>query len=401
MTGVIPTPAEVRRALDGIVDAADDDDLATAYARAVWSVLTEPGDRVAGELIGAWGPVHALERVVSGTAGAETAAHAGLTAQEVGAGRSRWLPRRSDVSRALEIARETGVQLITPEDADWPARSGDLGPFAPLCLWLLGDARAVGADAPAVALVGARAASPYGEAVARDLAAESAVAGIAVFSGAAYGIDGAAHGAALEAGGATVAVMAGGLERPYPAGHRELVGRIGREGAVISEVPCGTTPTKFRFLARNRLIAALTDATVVVEAAWRSGALNTAHHAQAIGRPLGVVPGPITSASSMGCHRLLREEAAVCITGIGDLRELIGLDAQSRGATDDGYADEGRTDERTRLLDALSVRSARATDDVARRAGFDLEEAAALLGLLELDGIVARRQTGWVQVPAR
>ncbi len=395
MTGVIPAAAEVRRLLNGVVDAVDADDLATAYARSVWSVLTEPGDRVAGELIAAWGPVRALERTMSDAASAETAAVAGLTPQELAKARARWLPRYPDVERALMIARGSGVQLMTPEDSDWPRRAGDLGPYAPLCLWLLGDARVVGAHTPAVALVGARAASAYGEYVARDLAAECALADIGVFSGAAYGIDGAAHGAALDAGGVTVAVMAGGLERPYPAGHRELVGRIARTGAVISEVPCGTAPTKFRFLARNRLIATLTDATVVVEAAWRSGALNTAHHAQAIGRPLGVVPGPITSASSMGCHRLLREEAAVCITGISDLRELVGLEVGAGPAADEGY-----TDERTRLLDALSARTARTTDDVARRAGFDLEQAAALLGLLELEGVVARRATGWVQVSA-
>ncbi|HYP72672.1 MAG TPA: DNA-processing protein DprA, partial [Microbacterium sp.] len=167
-------------------------------------------------------------------------------------------------------------------------------------------------------------------------------------------------------------------------------------GAVAAEVPCGTTPTRFRFLARNRLIAALSDATVVVEAGWRSGARNTANHAREIGRPLGVVPGPITSASSMGCHRLLRESDAVCITGPDDVRELVGLSGDTAGSLFDAGP---YTDHRTRILDALSARTARSTDDIARRGGFDPDEAAALLGMLELDGAVHRSPIGWSRVP--
>lgn len=393
MTGIIPSTVEVRRALGALVDAGDDADLEAAYARAVWSVLTEPGDGIAGALIDAWGPVQALERIAMNGVDSVTAERADLAPLKVAKGRERWLPRRGDVDRAMELARRAGVQLITPEDVDWPLRANDLGPFAPVCLWVRGDPRIVGAVAPAVAIVGARAASAYGEHVASELAAESALAGIAVFSGGAYGIDGAAHRAALRAGGATIAVMAGGVERAYPAGHRELIDQIARDGAVISEVPCGTVPSKFRFLTRNRLIAALSDATVVVEAGWRSGAQNTAHHAAAIGRPLGAVPGPITSASSMGCHRLMREDGAVCVTGIDDVRELLGIDSSGMLQELAGY-----TDERSRLLDALSARSARPTHDIARRAGFDVGEAAALLGLLELEGAVVRRAAGWVQV---
>lgn len=395
MTAIIPSASDLRRALGPLVDAGDDADLDCVYARAVWSVLTEPGDGAAGALIDAWGPAHALERVAGGaarTADAQTVEAADLTLQDLARGRGRWLPRLADLDRSLELARRAEVQLITPEDADWPVRADDLGPYAPVCLWVRGDPRLVGSRVPAVAIVGARAASAYGEHVASELAAESAVSGISVVSGAAYGIDAAAHSAALGAGGTTIAVMAGGIERAYPAGHRELIDRIALHGAVIAEVPCGTTPTKFRFLSRNRLIAAMSDGTVVVEAAFRSGALNTAHHAAAIGRPLGAVPGPITSVASAGCHRLMREDAAVCITGIEDVRELIGIDSSTMIAELAGY-----TDERTRLLDALSSRSARSTADVARRAGFDLDEAAALLGLLELDGAVIRSATGWVQ----
>ena len=137
--------------------------------------------------------------------------------------------------------------------------------------------------------------------------------GFTIVSGAAYGIDGMAHRAALASGGTTVAFLAGGVDRFYPLGHEALLGRIAEQGAVVAELPCGSAPTKWRFLQRNRLIAAATEATIVLEAGMRSGSLNTAGHAAALGRPLGAVPGPVTSPASAGCHRLLREYDAVCV----------------------------------------------------------------------------------------
>lgn len=393
MNGIELTPDAAARALGPLGAERGDGDLVDAYARALWSALVEPGDRVAGALIEAAGAPRAFELACATSGGWDEAALAGLTRNELTQARGRWHPRIGAAPLALEAARRAGVRLVIPGDDAWPQRAYDLGPYAPVCLWARGEVTLLGGMTPAFAVVGARASSSYGEFVAADLAAGAASAGIAVYSGAAYGIDAAAHAAALSAGGVTVAIMAGGLDRTYPVGNVDLVERITRTGVVIAEVPCGTTPTKHRFLARNRLIAALSDATVIVEAGWRSGALNTAHHAQAIGRPLGVVPGPITSASSMGCHRLLREGDAVCITGLDDVRELIGL-----GQTIFSSAQVGdHIDDRTRVLDALSARSARETADVARRAGLAVGEAAALLGLLELDGVVERRATGWVQ----
>ena len=199
---------------------------------------------------------------------------------------------------------------------------GDLGDHAPLALWLRGDAAAL--SGAGVAIVGARASSSYGEHVATELASELAGEGWTIVSGGAYGIDGTAHRAALRAGGITVAVLAGGIDRAYPAGHAQLFDRIAASGALVSEVACGGAPTRWRFLERNRIIGALADATVVVEAGWRSGSLNTAGHAAALGRPLGAVPGPVTSAASAGCHRLLREYDARCVTSAADVRELLG-----------------------------------------------------------------------------
>lgn len=392
MNAIALRSGAARTALGDLVSPCSDDEVVAAYARTAWSTLTEPGDGVAGALVQALGAVRALEIGLAHTGGAAAAEQSGVAPAALAAGRARWHPRRRDIGTDLEIAQRAGVRLLTPENAAWPIRLDDLGIHAPLCLWTIGDVAHL-APSVGVALVGARAASAYGEHVATELAAESAASGIAVISGAAYGIDGAAHRGALASGGSTVAVLAGGVERPYPAGHRDLIDRIARRGVVVAEVPCGSAPTKWRFLARNRVIAALADATVVVEAGWRSGALNTAHHAAELGRPLGAVPGPVTSASSAGCHRLLRDAGAICITGAADLRELVGIG--SAGANDALFDLHEYTGERTRILDALTTRGARLTDDVARRSGFAVTDAAALLALLELEGGVERHDDGW------
>ena len=211
-------------------------------------------------------------------------------------------------------------------------------------------------------------------------------------SGGAYGIDGAAHRAALGAGGATAAYLAGGVDRAYPIGHQQLFDRIRQAGAVLSEVPCGSAPTKWRFLARNRLIAAASMAPVVIQAGWRSGTLNTAGHAASLGRPLGAVPGPVTSAASAGCHRLLREFDAVCVTNAQDVRELWGETHASATAPSPG-ADH----DRTRLLDAISTRTPREPADIARRSGLSVERVRSLLGLMTLEGAVGQRDGGWVR----
>ena len=243
-------------------------------------------------------------------------------------------------------------------------------------------------------LVGARASSGYGEHVAAELAGDLAATGTVIVSGGAYGIDGAAHRAALGVSGATVAFLAGGVDRAYPAGHQSLIRQIAAEGAVVSEPPCGAAPTKWRFLARNRLIAALGHATVVIEAGWRSGSLNTAGHAAALGRPLGAVPGPVTSAASAGCHRLLREYDAQCVTSAQEVRELWGMGAGSSSSARPVDPD------RIRLLDAMSTRARTSVDELARRSGLAPDRVRALLGLLELEGEVQRDDGGWRRIPA-
>ena len=189
-------------------------------------------------------------------------------------------------------------------------------------MWVRGRPDALAWSVPTIALVGARAATGYGEHVAMEASAGLVDRGFAIVSGGAYGIDGMAHRAALASDGTTIAFLAGGIDRFYPLGHESLLSRIAQTGAVVSELPCGAAPTKWRFLQRNRLIAAASQATVVLEAGIRSGSLNTAGHAAALGRPLGAVPGPVTSPASAGCHRLLREFDAVCVVDADQMAEL-------------------------------------------------------------------------------
>lgn len=393
MTGVDLSPDAARRLLGAILPAdADDDAALERWATVVWCHLVEPGDSAAGRVIRHHGAGSALRAVI------DDAPLGDLDRQEQSAARKRWLPRLQlePIRDGLHRAAKAGVSLVTRADEEWPRQLDDLGVHAPVCLWVRGDTAVLSRLVPSVAIVGARAATSYGDHVARELSADLAGSGLPIVSGGAYGIDGAAHRAALAVGGLTVALLAGGVDKAYPAGHTGLVERVVASGAAVSEVPCGSAPTKWRFLQRNRLIAALTDATIVVEAGWRSGSLNTAGHAAALSRSLGAVPGPVTSAASAGSHRLLREFGASCITSAADVRELLGLDETSlmRG-TETGGRDRPRTDDSTRVRDALSVRGWRVPDDIARRSGMAVDDVEAILGVMSLDGVVERGPDGW------
>lgn len=361
---------------------------AETLARVGWGVIAEPGDGVAGALIAQLGAEEAMRVALDDS-------RFTLSDRVIGEAQRRWRPRARprSVMESLQGAREVGARLLLPGDAEWPESLDDLGDHAPVLLWVRGDASRLTMP-ERVSIVGARAATGYGESVAAEFAGDLAASGTLVVSGGAYGIDGAAHRAALGVGGGTVAFLAGGVDRAYPAGHQQLFERIQTSGAMVSELPCGAAPTKWRFLARNRLIAALGMATVVVEAGWRSGSLNTAGHAAALGRPLGSVPGPVTSAASAGCHRLLREYDARCVTSTAEVRELLGLDANLNGGRDGGNG--ARIDpDQTRLLDAMSTRTARSSVELARIAGLSEERVRALLGLLSLDERVRSDEAGW------
>lgn len=293
-----------------------------AAARLVWSHIIEPGDVEAASLIRTAGAEAALAVLIDPPA-KQGIVITTLSTRELNDAILRWKPKlKLDAVRtSLRLAARLGVHLIIRDDPEWPSQLDEL-PAPPVALWARGNASLL--TTRSVALVGARAATGYGEHVSMELASGLVDRGITVISGGAYGIDGMSHRAALSAKGNTIAVLAGGLDRYYPSGHEALLTRIAESGLVISELPPGQSPTKWRFLQRNRVIAAIAEALVVVEAGWRSGSLNAAGHAHGLGRPLGAVPGPITSAASAGCHRLLRDFSATCITDASEIMELIG-----------------------------------------------------------------------------
>lgn len=377
-------------------------------ARAAWSRLTEPGDTVAGALVRALGPVDALawlrevagpDAVVDGVLVAP-APHLGDAQRRLAAAVRRWAVRLTDLdpTRDLEALAGLGGTLVVPEDPRWPHGQHALGAAAPLALWVRGEPDLAAALSRSVAVIGARACTAYGEHVAAEIAAGLVPSGIAVLSGGAYGIDAVAHRGALAADGRTVAVLAGGVDRAYPAGNVRLFSRIVADGgSVVSEVPPGGVPSRGRFLQRNRLIAAGARATVVVEAAWRSGALNTAATAARLLRPVGAVPGPVTSAASAGCHRLLRDGAATCVTGADEVLELVGRAGEGLPPERAPVPREvdGLSDTQRRTLDALPVRRPARPEALSRVAGLAPGEVEAALGVLELRGLARRGGDGW------
>jgi DNA processing protein len=309
----------------------------------------------------------------------------------------------------LEKATRLGVRYLVPGDDEWPVQIDELmraelldhrgGP--PLGLWVKGPTR-LDQLATSVAVVGARSATTYGTEVAAHIAATLVRAGHPVVSGAAFGIDQAAHRGALGVDGSDIAVLACGVDRAYPAAHHDLLDHLGRTSAVIAEVPLGCAPTRGRFLSRNRLIAALTRGTVVVEAAARSGALNTASWATRLNRHLMGVPGPVTSAQSQGVHELIRTGAASLVTRGEEVLEVVGeagthLVPRRRAPT----RRRDRLPPRDqRVLDAVPVARPARVDSVATTAGMDLLEVQTALQRLTRDGLVELLPQGWRLTPA-
>lgn len=385
--------------------------------RASLSRLMEPQDAAGLALVKAAGATDAL-RIATGQLAAGPALEQEITAllADNGAGTSwagfgaalkRWAPRIPDLApeRDLATMARLGGRLIIPSDDLWPAQLADLGLQEPICLWWRGLEQQLPDVSRCVALVGSRDSTSYGASVTGDLAYSLAQRGITVVSGGAYGIDAHAHRAALAGGtGAvpTIAVMAGGVDRFYPSGNEDLLRAVCNQGAVLAEVPPGSAPTRYRFLQRNRLIAALSAVTVVVEARWRSGALNTAHHAETLGRAVGAVPGSVHSANSAGCHRLLRDGGAVCVTDAGEIAELASQSGEALPEARTGRAavHDGLTLEDLILLDALPLRSTTSVDKLCSVAGLSQESVRAGLGRLGLLGLAISERGGWKRAKA-
>ena len=381
-------------------------------ARAALTYLAEPGDPALGALLEACEPAEVVAAITAGTLPGSGPARGESPARRraLNAALGRWRIRLSWLpdDAGLAEARRNGIRLVCPDDPEWPASLDELGPARPYALWLRGQADLRQACLRSVSMVGSRAATGYGAHVAGEIAADLGERGWGIVSGGAYGIDAAAHRGALATGALTVAVLACGVDYPYPAGHADLFADIAAHGLVISEWPPGRQPARLRFLVRNRTIAALTSGTVIVEAGERSGALNTARHAAQLGRPLMAVPGPVTSAQSAGCHRIIREWAATCVTCADDVIEMLSPLGASQtlpvGATPSapksaaaGAApsrDELDTDS-ARVLDALPARGAAGTSTIAVEAGVDLDTVLRCLGLLAALGFIERCERGW------
>jgi DNA processing protein len=363
---------------------------AETRARVALSRLSEPGDEQLGEAVRRLGAVATLEALRDGRLGGTRERH--------------YLTRlgQVDVDLDLEVAGRAGIRLLLPGDDQWPAQLDDLGPAMPLLLWVDGDGDLAALTRRAVAVVGARACTAYGEHVAAELAAGLGDRGWTVVSGGAFGIDAAAHRGALAVDASTVAVLACGVDVAYPSAHDRLLAHIRSSGAVVSELPPGARPTRGRFLDRNRVIAALARGTVVVEAAARSGAKNTAGHAESLSRPVMAVPGPVTSAMSAGCHELIRVAGAALVTDAPDVVDIVGdlLTDASPERRGERRPHDDLDAVTLRVLDALPLKRWVAPDGVGRAAGLDAPTTLRSLGTLAACGLAVTRDGAWRRAPA-
>ena len=294
---------------------------------------------------------------------------------------------RSSALDSLALAARAGARLLVDGDADYPESLHALE-HPPVALWVLGDIGVV-RGYPTVSIVGTRDCTPYGERVTREISGTLARAGATIVSGMARGIDAMAHRAALEVGGRTAAVLGTGVDVPYPASHRALHRQIRDSGVVLSESPPGTHASPGCFPQRNRIIAALGAATIVVEAGVKSGALITAEQVKAINRDLGVIPGPIDSPTSVGSNELMRDGAHP-ITCVADALALVGL-SQPRPA-------KARLESPTeRTVWTALARPAADFDVLCARSGLPARTCFEVVTALELRGLVECSLTGEVR----
>lgn len=364
-------------------------------ARAYLSRVAEPPAVALAGFVAEVGALEAAARVRAGVVPE-------LVAKETSARRT------VDLAAAdLEAAAACGARLLTPEHPEWPhwpflgfTACGQREMAPPVALWVRGPGQLEQLCEQAVGVVGSRAATGYGAHVAGEFGAGVADAGFTVVSGAAIGVDGAAHRGALAVAGPTVAVLACGIDRAYPLAHEVLLERIAAAGLVLSEYPPGYVPARHRFLVRNRLIAGLSGAVLVVEAGVRSGAQRTAADARALGRPVLAVPGPITSGMSAGCHRLI-QEGALLVTSTAEVLEAAGrIGLHLAPAAEPG--EERPTDalDATGALvhDALPTRAPRAVDWLAMEAGLPIGAVRTALVDLERRGLVEHCDGQWRRV---
>lgn len=406
------------------------------HQRAELARVIEPGDLLGPVTVTVLGVTAAHELIFSRTSPdseQESRVHsaatsAGLPRPNLAAALERWRTRltQADGARDLGVLHRLGGGLLIPEDPAWPTQLNDLYPASPLGLYFRGPAIEAGAD-PAehysmvhqrlprlphsIAVVGSREMTDYGARAAFELAQQLAANRVTILSGGAYGVDAAAHRGALspsaESGAAslTSAVLAGGLDRFYPAGNERLLRAVAEHGILLSEMAPGSSPTRHRFLHRNRIIAALAAGVVVIEARWRSGALSTAHHGLGLGRPVGAYPGSVYSVSSAGCHRLLRTTPAELVTDAAEVLEMLlgrqntnhpalevpvpGVNGSKQHATDT------LSDLDQRLYDALPARNSTTVGKLCGVAGLPMAQVLAGMNRLQREGLARVRDGRW------
>jgi DNA processing protein len=363
------------------------------------SLLVEPGDpRLPGLLA-----EHEPGRVVAAIRGGRSLASSAMP--EAWRDRAHDLPVREEQAR--QRAEASGLRWICPGDRDWPERLEDLDHVeplhgssgAPLGLWVRGRGHLAQLVEHSVAVVGARDCTTYGAECASDLGADLSDAHWTVVSGAAYGIDGCAHRGALAMGRPTVAVLACGADVDYPRSHASLLQHIADGGLVASEQPPGQTPMKGRFLSRNRIIAALSVGTVVVEAAVRSGSLNTLHRADQLGRVTMAMPGPVTSKASGGAHAAVRGGSAVLVTSAKDVLEELGGLGADESAVPIALTELDRLPAAARTtIEGLDWHTVRSLNEIGLMVGLTAREVRTSLAVLERRDLAARQGDGWILV---
>ena len=401
----------------------------TEEAAAWWCAVVEPGDGYAALLREAIGEEEAIgwaiadrPRPIPADLASKGAVHSAHVTGSMGESRrvpstraggsradwdqawARWHPRAIMADPRADLAElwSLGGELILPGSTKWPDGLDQLGARAPIALWAVGNGPGPW-HSPSVALVGARAATSYGERTVADMAFELAERGIDIVSGGAFGVDVSAHRGALAApSGHTTCVQAGGLGRLYPQANAEVFAHIAKAGIIISEVPPSWRPAKWRFLGRNRVIAAMSQATIVIEASMRSGALATARVAMDLGRDVGALPGPVTSSASRGCHDLIREGATL-VRDADDVREMLAavgtldLGPLFGAPVDADHGSDAFEADQRRVWEALPQRGGAELDRITRASGLSHDSVLAALALLELSGAVVAHPKGWAR----
>jgi DNA processing protein len=359
-------------------------------ARIMLSCATDGGDLAVADLVQNLGAEGAWAKIIEGALGEPAAERAARISIEV----------------VEPLAQAAAMRFIIPGDDEWPDGLDDLRHAEsiqrrggePLGLWLRGTGHLAHLMQRSVAIVGSRAATAYGNGIATDLGVDLAEQGVTVVSGGAFGIDVAAHRGALAAGGPTVCVLANGIDVSYPPAHADIFETLAKDHLLVAELPPGANPTRVRFLARNRLIAAMSRGTVVVEAALRSGARNTASWALGCGRTLMAVPGSVYSPASAAPHLMIRNGQAVLVTSAPEVLELISDMGEAMLPFSHGQsrATDALTETQLAVFEAIPARRRASVGDIALAAGVSVPSCLSALTALDSAGLVESDERGWL-----